>query len=95
MAKLRCFSVQDAKLKIFMPPFYFNHIGEALRAWDDIVNDPKTTVSKYPSDFVLYELGEFDSDTGQSVTHNPLRRLSSALEAKHVPQEPLPFRASN
>lgn len=66
MAKLRVFACRDSKLGSFMAPLYVNHIGQAARLWEEIVNDPssKSLPAKYPQDFALYEIGTFDEETG-------------------------------
>lgn len=80
MAKLRVFSAYDGKLSVFMTPFVFIHLGQALRAWEDLCLDNKSMMSKHPSDFILYEVGEFDEDSGVIVAHNPIRQVATALE---------------
>jgi len=91
LAKQRIFSAQDAKLGIFLPPFFTPHLGQALRMWEDAVNSPDSMVAKHPSDFVLYEIGMFDDDTGIVEPVNPIHRIQSALEALKKPQQPLPM----
>jgi len=80
MSKQKLFSAHDAKLGVFNAPFTFTHVGQAMRAWEEVCKDGKSPFSKFPDDFVLYEIAEFDEDTGQIVAHNPIRRISSALE---------------
>lgn len=57
---LKMFSVYDSKAEFYLPPFYFKSKGEALRAFSETVNDSKSTFYKYPGDFTLFEVGEFD-----------------------------------
>lgn len=92
MAKFRVFSAHDSKLSIFLPPFFVQHLGQALRMWEDSVNSPDTLVAKHPSDFVLYEIGTFDDEHGVLTSHTPHQRVASALEVIKKPSEPsLPF----
>lgn len=63
------FSFFDTKAQIFSAPFFMAHRGQALRAAIDLGTDLQTTVGKYPADFVLYELGTFDDQTG-TLTHS-------------------------
>lgn len=62
MASQLIFSILDEKTKVFSAPFFMVSTGAALRALNDLVNDTKTLVSRYPSDFKLYNLGEFEDD---------------------------------
>jgi len=91
LAKQRVFAAQDAKVKIFLPPFFTPHLGQAMRMWEDCVNDAQTMVARHPADFVLYELGTFDDDTGILTALSPIVRIASALEVVKKPQEPLPM----
>lgn len=97
MAKLRVFAPHDAKLGVFMTPFFMLHLGQALRTWEDLCNDPQTIFSKHSSDFVLYEVGIFDDDTGLMSPHSPLQQVATAAEAKKKPQasEPMFDKVSN
>ena len=67
--KLKAFALLDAKVGAFAAPFFFPHVGYAARACADLGADLSTTVGRHPADFVLYEIGEFDDQTGE------LRRL--------------------
>lgn len=63
--KLSVFSIYDVKAKIYSRPFTMVHNGEALRAFSDTVNDPKSgLLHKYPEDYRLFKLAEFDDTIG-------------------------------
>lgn len=83
MAKLKMFSVYDAKISMYMQPFFMVATGMALRGWETSVNDPQTNFHKYPSDFTLFEIGSFDESTGQVEMLKSWINLGSALEFKH------------
>ena len=80
MAKLKIFSAQDSKFGVFMTPFMLLHVGQALRAWDEVCMDGKSPMSKFPQDFCLYEVGEFDEESGLVTALSPIKRLASAAE---------------
>lgn len=62
---LRIFSVYDKKAQTFFSPFYYLNKALALRAFGEIVADPKSSIYKYPADFQIFLLGDFDEQTGQ------------------------------
>lgn len=95
MAKQRVFAAFDGKLKVFLTPFTYLHLGQATRAWEEICNDPQSLMGKHPADFSLYEIGNFDDDTGLVTPHSPLQLVATALEVKRKPQEKLPLTALN
>lgn len=68
---LKIYSLFDEKAKMYSQPFYMAHDGLALRAFGDLVGDPKTTPGKYPVDFTLWKLGEFDDNSGIFCTVKP------------------------
>lgn len=80
--KLKMFCVYDSKAEAFMQPFFMNSTGEAVRSWQDVVNDPKTQFNKHPADFTLFELGEYDDSSGSIAMHNAKIPLGTALEHK-------------
>lgn len=65
--KLQMFSVFDVKAQTFFKPMLFVHKGEALRAFQDVVKDPKSMLGKYPEDYKLYVVGVFDDVSGEVV----------------------------
>jgi len=91
LAKVRVFSPYDGKLGVFLQPFTFLHSGQALRAWEEIVNDPTSMFSKHPADFVLYEVGSFEEDKGLLEPLVPPHQLATALEVRRKPEAKLPL----
>lgn len=70
------FSVYDVKSAIYGNPFYSSNLLTALRDFQTAASDPSSTISKYPADFQLFELGSFDDVLGQitltqMVNHGP------------------------
>lgn len=62
--KQRLFAVRDGKVEQFFPPMCFQTPGAAQRWFEDLINNDKTELYKHPGDYVLYSIGEFDTDTG-------------------------------
>lgn len=84
--KLTAFSILDGKSGIYNRPWFAVSTGVALRNFSDLVNDPKTEVSRHPEDYTICELGTYDDTTGtfeglvspkplgnasQYIVHNP------------------------
>lgn len=57
---LKVYSIYDSKVEAYLPPLFFKSKGEFLRSFGEAVNDPKSTISKYPSDYTAFELGSWD-----------------------------------
>lgn len=66
--KIHVVAMRDIKTNSFGPPQHVNHLGSAIRAFEDqckgkIGND--STLSNHPEDFELYQLAIFDDNTGE------------------------------
>ncbi len=70
--KLRVFSVFDVKAKAYLPPFFMPEQGQATRVFSDCVNKPDHQFGAHPSDYSLFEIGDFDDNSGQLVPCNPV-----------------------
>lgn len=60
----KVFSIRDAKAEYFTPPFFKKTHGEAERDFKTVAKDPQSTISKFPEDFDLYYIGDYDDQTG-------------------------------
>ena len=54
--------------------------GLAIRSFSELCLDPNHTFGKYPSDYVLYEHGEFDELTGKFDVYDIPKMLSNGQE---------------
>lgn len=82
--KMGIFAVYDSKALRYGAPMFIPTVGEAVRGFADVVNDAQTMISKHPSDYVLYQLGELDDSNGVLVAFAPLVNLGNAAEFKKV-----------
>jgi hypothetical protein len=76
------YAVYDSKVNHYDQPFLMHSRGEALRSWITIVNDQSTSFFKYPEDFSLMELGEYDNITGKYKNHDVPVNLGLASNFK-------------
>lgn len=79
---MKIYTVYDSKAEFYMFPFPHRNKGEALRAFADAVNDPKTTIGKYPSDYTLFEIGDYNEITGDVSMYVAKVSLGTAIEFK-------------
>lgn len=78
--KQKIFSVYDSKVNSYLNPFFTNHAGNALRDFERVANDIQTQVGQFPADFTLFEIGEFDTETGVISNYEAKKSLGLALE---------------
>lgn len=88
MARLKVFAIHDSKVGAYMQPWLARTVGEALRSWEQLCNDGKSMMSEHPSDFSLFEIAEYDENTGRYSQHEVLKALGTALEVKHEKDGP-------
>lgn len=76
-------SIYDSKTEAFLPPTVVDSIGGALRELEHCVqNNTNHDFSKYPADYTVYEIAQFDKLTGQ-ITPSEKRHISNLAEYKH------------
>lgn len=78
--KTRMFTIYDAKAEAFMPPFFAQNTGLAVRMLRTTMLDGQHPFSLYPEDYALFDLGEFDqSGASFELLKSPVR-VCTALE---------------
>lgn len=61
---LRVFTIYDKKAAAYLTPFFMRTNAEAIRAVQQTASSRESNFSKYPEDFQLVVIGEFDDLTG-------------------------------
>lgn len=61
---MKLFAVRDLKANVFLKPVADLNVASATRSFGLVVNEGSSMISKYPADFALYEIGDFDEVTG-------------------------------
>lgn len=63
--QMKLYSVRDVKAEYYGNPFSARNAAEATRSFQQLAEDVKTQVNRYPEEFELWELGAFDVETGE------------------------------
>lgn len=82
------FSIYDAAAEIFHPPFYKPTAGVAERDFEELCQDPKSTLNKRPEHFDLFYIGDYDDSTGKMTTlATPQHQIKaiSCVKKQHMP----------
>lgn len=77
---MKMYSVYDSKVQAYDKPFILRNKAEAIRAWTAAVNDPQTMMSKYPADYILFEIAEWDDITGMVTPYSGPHSVGTGLE---------------
>ncbi|UDN67808.1 nonstructural protein [robinz microvirus RP_132] len=76
--KLFVFSVFDAAVGAHLQPFFSRSSGEAIRSFQDVVNDQKSGFNQHVTDYSLFMLGTFDDASGMFDCRPPDRICTGA-----------------
>lgn len=80
--ELKIYAIKDIKADSFLQPMYFRRSEEAVRSFGEACNDPSSTFYKYAEDYVLYELGTFNDDTGLFQSYpSPISIMSASVSS--------------
>lgn len=71
----KVFGVRDCKAEAFLQPFFSIQNGSAIRAFSDECVKPGSPFNSHPGDYILYELGSFDDNSGMFVAVSPIKLL--------------------
>ena len=75
-------SVYDSKGEFYSNPICCKSKGEAVRSFEDEVNDPKSPIFKHPEDYTLFAIGEFDDSNCCFAMYESKVSLGLAVEFK-------------
>lgn len=83
---MKMFAVKDMKAQLYQRPFFSLSIADATRGFEVISNEGDSMVSKFPNDFRLFYLADFDVETGAIKTLEFPQDLGSAADFKRKPE---------
>lgn len=88
---MKFFSVFDSAAGLFGRPFVDQSVGVAVRGFADECRRKESPLAAHPQDYILYELGEFDQDTGVITVLPEPKNVAEAVRFALPPEPPLPF----
>ncbi|QXP08078.1 MAG: nonstructural protein [Arizlama microvirus] len=75
---MKLFAMYDIKASFYLQPFPETSTVAALRGFEVAVNEGKSTFSRFPDDFALMELADFDQHSGEIIVHPAPLNLGTA-----------------
>jgi len=60
----KLFAIRDSKAECFNQPFVTHTTADAERSFHRLKNDTTSMIHMYPEDYDLYQIGEYDTNTG-------------------------------
>jgi len=86
---LKLFSIYDGKIRSFMRPFLDAHTGSALRSFEEACKEPSSPFAKFPQDFVMYEIGTFNEESGEVISYSPKIQIAAAIDYTRQQSAPI------
>lgn len=77
---LKVFTVYDSKAETYAQPFFSSTTGQAIRSFQDAVEQPDHIFNKHAADFTLFEIGVYDDATGALHSLEAKVNLGTALD---------------
>lgn len=81
---MKIYSIRDKRVNTYGPLMLFEHVAECTRRVEEWTNDPQTNLCKWPLDYQLDQLGEFDIRTGTFV--HDQKEICQIMDLKKVEQ---------
>lgn len=88
--KLKLFVVFDSKTGSYGVPFFRDFTANALREWSEVATnkaEKNNQIAKFPADFTLFEIGEFEQISGELKLYET--KFSLGLASEHIKSEPV------
>lgn len=77
--KTQIFSVYDSAAGRYLEPFFAPTPDVAIRGFREAANRPDHQFQKFPADYTLFQIGEYDAESGH-IEPMPPHSLGNALQ---------------
>jgi hypothetical protein len=78
---VKVFSIFDQAVGAYTQPFFMQNAQMAIRAFQANVNDPKSNMFKFPEQFTLFQIGEWQDSQGTLIPQEP-KSLGNGVKYK-------------
>lgn len=77
---MKVFSIYDSKAEAFLQPFFCVNAAVAVRSFQRAVQEEGSDFNKYAPDYTLFELGDWDQESGVFVNREAKVSLGMGIE---------------
>jgi len=77
---MKIFSVKDIKANAHIAPMTMRTAAEAIRSFEQECKNPESNFFKFPTDYILLELSDWDEREGKLTPHQAPIILGTASE---------------
>lgn len=79
---MEIFSVYDSKMEAYLPPFFQQTVGMAVRSFETAAMDQEHQFHMHGADYTLFHIGSWDQDRGQCDMLEAKVALGNALDVR-------------
>lgn len=96
MSKQQAYSIYDSAAATYRQVYLFDREAEAKRFAIQLLTQQESDITRYPDDFSLCHIGEFDSSTGKFTPADSIRvsikfwELRAELVNKELQSDEIP-----
>lgn len=76
MATLKIYALRDIRTEAFNRPMFLQNEAVLDRSIRDAMQDENSLLCSHPEDYQLFELGEYDEETGQITPVAPTHKFN-------------------
>jgi len=80
MTDMKMYAVYDSKAEVHSAPFVVRTKGEAIRSFQEAANNKESHIGKYPEDYALFEIAEWNDENGVVTPHKAPIHIGGARE---------------
>lgn len=80
---MKLIAVQDIKAQAFLNPICVRTTAEGIRHFEAQVKNKDSLFNAHPTDFILFEIGDYNELTGSITPSDAPRALATATEFLH------------
>lgn len=80
----KIYEIYDSGIERYLQPFYARAKGEAIRSIQELVNDPSHQFCKHAEHYTLFEVGEFDDETGSIQMYTAKECVANFIALKKI-----------
>lgn len=78
--KLKVCVVYDSKAEAYLAPFIARKTDEAIRMFQSSCNEEKSNFNKFPNDFTLFEIAEYEDEKAEYYPYETKINLCMASD---------------
>lgn len=81
---MKLYTIRDGKAEHYFTPQVFRNRGDAIRALQLQAKNSESMLNKYPLDYSLHEIADWDELTGNIIPHEHTTNLGLVADLAQI-----------